>query len=155
MHDEYTYRYPRALLTVDCVVFSEDEGARKVLLIQRDHPPFKGYWAFPGGYVEELEPLHQAAARELEEETGIADIHLTQLGAFGPLENDPRGWVVTVAYVGWLKSQSREFRAGDDARNVAWHAVKNNPPLTPAHQKIFNEALKQIGEYNPASESGE
>ena len=62
-------RYAVAV-SVDCLVFGYDEGQLRVLLIERRKPPFEGRWAIPGGFVEERETLHQAATRELAEETG-------------------------------------------------------------------------------------
>jgi hypothetical protein len=62
----YTYDYPRAALTVDCVVFGLDDEALKLMLIQRDLPPFAGQWALPGGFVQIDESLEEAARRELD-----------------------------------------------------------------------------------------
>src|SRR3954451_2234980 len=94
----HTYQYPRAALTVDCVVFGLDDQDLKVLLIQRDLPPFVGQWALPGGFVRVDETLEDAARRELQEESGLRDIFLEQLYTFGDLDRDPRERVVTIAY---------------------------------------------------------
>src|SRR4051794_1025444 len=94
----YRYEYPRAALTVDCVVFGCDEGDLKVLLIQRGLEPFKGRWALPGGFVRVDETLDAAARRELEEETGLTNVFLEQLYSFGAVDRDPRERVVSVAY---------------------------------------------------------
>src|SRR5690349_11201706 len=94
----HTYEYPRPALTVDCVVFGLDEGELKVLLIQRELPPFQGDWALPGGFVRMDESLEEAARRELREETGLSDVYLEQLYTFGDINRDPRGRVVSVAY---------------------------------------------------------
>ena len=67
----HTYEYPRAALTVDCVIFGFDEGELKVLLIRRGLAPFKGSWALPGGFVRVDETIDEAARRELAEETAI------------------------------------------------------------------------------------
>ncbi len=75
----HTYQYPRAALTVDCVVFGFDESELKVLLIQRALDPFKGKWALPGGFVRVDETLDAAARRELAEETGLENVFLEQL----------------------------------------------------------------------------
>src|SRR3954463_9115876 len=79
----FSYEYPRAALTVDCVVFGLDEEDLKVLLIQRALAPFEGRWALPGGFVRVSEPLEDAARRELEEETGLTRVFLEQLYTFG------------------------------------------------------------------------
>src|SRR6266849_10256217 len=94
----HTYEYPRAALTVDCVVFGFDEGDLKLLLIQRGLEPFAGKWALPGGFVRVEESLDDAARRELREETGVTRVYLEQLYSFGEPKRDPRGRVITVAY---------------------------------------------------------
>ena len=79
----HSYEFPRAALTVDCVVFGFDEGDLKLLLIQRDIDPFAGKWALPGGFVRLPESLKEAALRELEEETALKTVYLEQLYTFG------------------------------------------------------------------------
>lgn len=94
----YTYKYPRPAVTADCIVITK-EAEPKVLLIQRGDQPFKGGWAFPGGFMNMDETTEQCAIRELEEETGlqISDVH--QIGAYSKVDRDPRGRTVTVAYL--------------------------------------------------------
>src|ERR1700682_5187137 len=99
----HTYKYPRAALTVDCVVFGFDEGELKVLLIQRGLEPFKGKWALPGGFVRVKETLADAARRELAEETGLRNVFLEQLYTFGEENRDPRERVVSVAHYALVK----------------------------------------------------
>src|SRR4051795_9158046 len=94
----FMYQYPRAALTVDCVVFGFDEEELKVLLIQRGLEPFKGKWALPGGFVRVEETLDDAARRELAEETGLRNVFLEQLFTFGAVNRDPRERVVSVAH---------------------------------------------------------
>src|SRR4051794_35513983 len=115
----YSYQYARPALTVDCVVFGFDEGELKVMLIQRDLPPFEGKWALPGGFVRTDETLDDAARRELEEETGISKVYLEQLYTFGGLERDPRERVVSVAYYALVKLGIHSIKATTDARNAA------------------------------------
>src|ERR1044071_8057956 len=100
----YRYEYPRAALTVDCVIFGVDEAELKVLLIQRGLAPFKGKWALPGGFVHVDETLDEAARRELSEETGLSKVFLEQLYTFGEVKRDPRERVVSVAYYALVKS---------------------------------------------------
>lgn len=50
----YTYKYPRPAVTADCIVMTR-EPEPQVLLIQRGHEPFKGCWAFPGGFMNILD----------------------------------------------------------------------------------------------------
>jgi 8-oxo-dGTP diphosphatase len=115
----HTYKYPRAALTVDCVVFGFDEGELKVLLIERGLEPFKGKWALPGGFVRVDETLDEAARRELEEEAGLKNVFLEQLYSFGDVDRDPRERVVSVAYYALVKLSAHETRAATDG--VAGH----------------------------------
>src|SRR5436853_3977889 len=107
----HTYQYPRAALTVDCVVFGFDEGELKVLLIQRALEPFKGRWALPGGFVRVDETVDDAARRELAEETGLKSVFLEQLYTFGAVDRDPRERVVSVAYYALVKLSDNRAKA--------------------------------------------
>ncbi|MCK5313520.1 MAG: NUDIX hydrolase, partial [Anaerolineales bacterium] len=95
----YTYKYPRPALTVDVVAFTIRANSLSVLLIQRAGEPYQGSWALPGGFVNIDEELETAASRELEEETGVKGAYLEQLFTYGQPQRDPRGRVVTVAYI--------------------------------------------------------
>lgn len=139
-----TYDYPRPALTVDCVVFGLDAEDLKVMLIQRDVEPFSGQWALPGGFVRLEESLDEAAARELREETGLHDVFLEQLYTFGAVDRDPRGRVVSVAYYALVQLSSHTVRAATDARNAAWFAVDDIPPLAFDHHEIFATAHERL-----------
>src|SRR5438874_3370739 len=125
----HTYQYPRAALTVDCVVFGFDEGELKVLLIERALEPFKGKWALPGGFVRVDETLDEAARRELEEEAGLKNVFLEQLYTFGALERDPRERVVSVAYYALVNLRDHQVQASTDARDAGWFGVHDVPSL--------------------------
>lgn len=139
-----SYEYPRAALTVDCVVFGFDEQDLKVLLIQRDLPPFAGKWALPGGFVRVEESLEDAALRELREETGLGKVYLEQLYTFGDLERDPRERVVSVAYYALVKLSDHRIQAATDARNAAWFSVSDPPGLSFDHDRILETALERL-----------
>jgi 8-oxo-dGTP diphosphatase len=140
----FTYEYPRAALTVDCVVFGFDEGELKVLLIQRDLAPFKGKWALPGGFVGMSETLEQAARRELREETGLGDVFLEQLYSFGDLGRDPRERVVTITYYGLVALAGQRLQASTDASNAAWFCISELPSLAFDHDKIVAAAVERL-----------
>ena len=140
----YTYDYPRPALTVDCIVFGLDDGDLKVILIQRQLPPFQGGWAIPGGFVQMSESLEEAAQRELREETGIEQVFLEQLYTFGDVKRDPRDRIVTVAYYALVNLADYKIQAGTDATQAVWWAVTDLPPLAFDHQKIFNVAITRL-----------
>ncbi len=138
----FVYAYPRPMLTVDAVVFTQKEGRRHVLLIERKHEPYAGQWALPGGFVEMEETLSHAAARELEEETGLSNVPLSQFHTFGDPGRDPRGRSITVAYLGEADWRACAPKAADDAAAVQWFPLDALPPLAFDHQDIVEYAVK-------------
>ncbi len=140
----YTYKFPRAALTVDCVVFGYDEGELKVLLIERGLEPFKGRWALPGGFVRVDETLDDAARRELAEEAGLRRVFLEQLYTFGTINRDPRERVVSVAYYALVKLSEHKAIAATDAANAAWVPVSKVSKLAFDHADILALALARL-----------
>lgn len=149
----YTYDWPRPMLTVDAVVYARVDGRIMLLLIQRGKEPFKGRWAFPGGYLELDEELKDAAARELQEETGLTDVTLEQMHTFGTLGRDPRGRTISVVYLGWVPPDRMQVRAGDDAAEAQWFDAENLPPMAFDHDRIAAIALERIRERHDESEA--
>src|SRR5215471_18546681 len=140
----YTYEYPRAALTVDCVVFGFDEGDLKVLLIERGLEPFKGRWALPGGFVRVEETLDAAARRELQEEAGLTNVFLEQLYTFGAVDRDPRERVVSVAYYALVKLSEHAAKAATDAASAQWFPVSRVPKLAFDHANILETAVERL-----------
>lgn len=142
----YTYEYPRPMVTVDAVVFAEHAGRLEVLLVRRGSEPYAGMWALPGGFVEMDEPLADAAARELAEETGLCvpvDT-LAQVGAFGDPGRDPRGRSIGVAYMTTLDARADDVAGADDADDARWFSADALPPLAFDHARILAYARKRL-----------
>ena len=135
----FSYEYPRPAVTVDIIIFRLADEKPEVLLIKRGNDPYKGMWALPGGFVDQDEALEIAAFRELEEETGLKDILLTQMHTFGNPGRDPRGHTVSVVYVGYLKGDV-EAIAGDDAAEAEWFDVDELPELAFDHDMVIEMA---------------
>jgi len=140
----FEYEYARPALTVDCVVFGLDDEDLKVLLIERDLPPFEGKWALPGGFVRVDESVDDAALRELQEETGVKKVFLEQLYTVGDLNRDPRERVVTVAYYALVRLSSHKVKAATDARQALWFAIDDLPKLAFDHDKILTMAHERL-----------
>lgn len=140
----YTYEFPKPSLTVDCVVFGLDDQALKVMLIERGVPPFEGQWALPGGFVRLDESLETAALRELQEETGIAQVFLEQLYTFGDVGRDPRDRVITVSYYALINLSEHHIQATTDANAAAWFSAANPPKLAFDHDRILAVALARL-----------
>jgi 8-oxo-dGTP diphosphatase len=119
----YTYPYPRPQVTADVAVFTLRGSELELLVVRRKHDPFAGSWALPGGFVDEDESLEHAAARELQEETGLENVPMEQLGAFGDPGRDPRGHTVTAVYLAVVPRETSRVRAGDDAAEAEWVSV--------------------------------
>ena len=136
----YIYKYPRPAVTADCVVITKEEQP-KVLLIQRGAAPYKGCWAFPGGFMNMDETTEQCAIRELEEETGlrVSDVH--QIGAYSKVDRDPRGRTITVAYLAILNAPV-EVKGQDDAAKAEWWPLSALPELAFDHAEIMRDAVK-------------
>jgi len=135
----YTYEYPRPAVTADCIVMTKDDDP-KVLLIERGHEPFKGCWAFPGGFMNMDETTEQCAIRELEEETGLKVNKIKQIGAYSKVDRDPRGRTITVAYLA-LVDEPLPVIGQDDAAKAQWFSIKNLPKLAFDHEEIIHDAI--------------
>ncbi len=136
-------RQSNIFVTVDVVIFALRDEDLQVLLVRRKNPPFEDKWAIPGGFVRYEESLEDAAARELYEETGVSDVHIEQLYTFGTLNRDPRGRMVTVAYVA-LVPAPLALHAGTDASDAQWKSVYDLPEMAFDHEEIVTYALKRL-----------
>ena len=138
----YTYKYPRPAVTTDCVVFRKEDGILKTLLIERGNDPYKGFWAFPGGFLNMDENAEQGALRELKEETGLKLEHIEEFGTFSTVDRDPRGRVISIAFYG-ITDQT-EVKGGDDAAKAQWFPIDRVPPLAFDHDEMLERALARL-----------
>ena len=140
----YTYEYPRPAVTTDCVIFGFDSEGLSVLLVERGIEPFKGCWAFPGGFMQMDEDAETGAKRELKEETGLDADYIEQFGTFTDVNRDPRGRVVTIAYFTLVKKT--DVKGADDAAQARWFSIDSIPPLAFDHDRILRVAIKALRE---------
>ena len=140
-------QFPAFAVTVDIVILTMSDGLLHVLLVSRGEAPFEGMWAIPGGFKRPTETLDEAAKRELVEETGVdAASLLSQFGAYGDPERDPRMNVVTIAYLAVLRDVGAVV-AGSDAAAAALipvSAVLNGKiDLAFDHLRIVRDAVER------------
>ncbi|MBQ7689571.1 MAG: NUDIX hydrolase [Muribaculaceae bacterium] len=143
--EHYTYHHPHPAVTTDCVVFGFDGVRLNVLLIERGGEPYKGSWAFPGGFLEIDEDAPDGARRELEEETGLRVTCVEQLGAFTRPDRDPRERVISIAF--FTLMHTCEVTGGDDATRAEWFPINKLPELAFDHQQIFEQALERMSHF--------
>ena len=156
----YTYKYPRPAVTADCIVITR-EAEPKVLLIQRGDQPFKGGWAFPGGFMNMDETTEQCAIRELEEETGLRLSNVHQIGAYSKVDRDPRGRTITVAYLAII-DEPIAVTGQDDAVKAEWwplsdfldkpSGIAERPHLAFDHYDIMQDAIRVYAQVVEESE---
>lgn len=140
----FTYPYPHPAVTVDCIIFGFDGQNLKVVLIQRKSEPFAKMWALPGAFVDETESLESCAERVLMKECNISGVYLEQLFTFGNPSRDPRERVISVAYMGLVKTADFELIAGNDELQIEWRDVKEIPDLAFDHQQILRTAIDRV-----------
>jgi len=141
-------QFPAFAVTVDVVILTMSEGLLQVLLVCRGEAPFEGMWAIPGGFKRPTETLDEAAKRELAEETGVeAASLLTQFGAYGDPERDPRMNVVTVGYLAVVRDVGSVV-AGTDAAAAALIPVsdvlRGKIDLAFDHRQIVRDAVERV-----------
>lgn len=148
----YTYPYPKADITVDCVVFGVTPDWRlQVVMIWRAEDPFKGMPALPGGFIEFLEgeTALEAARRELVEETGLTVTYLEQLGTFDAPNRDPRGRTFSVAHYALVRTVDHLPQGGSDASYAGWYDLSTALTMESSavafdHQSIIKVAHQRL-----------
>lgn len=126
--------YERPSVTADIIAFmirSQESGnyrrnsktSLSLLLIKRGGYPFKGCWALPGGFLNPDETIEQCALREIEEETSVKPVSIMPVGLFSEPGRDPRGWIISNAFVSILSETSVNQQSGDDADDAQWFDV--------------------------------
>ncbi len=140
-----TYKYPHPAVTVDTVIFGYDGVHLNVLLVQRKNEPYKGMWAFPGGFLNIDEDAPDGAKRELREETGLQVKCLEQLGAFTEPHRDPRERVISIVY--FTLVHTSDVTGDDDAAQAQWFPIHKLPQLAFDHSTMFDKALERLSHF--------
>lgn len=148
---KYTYEWPKADITVDCVLFgfNPEEGRLEVVMIRRGEDPYHGRWALPGGFIEFLkgETAYEAARREMQEETGVTIDYLEQLGTFDSPDRDPRGRVFSVAHYALVRSKDHITKSGSDAMDARWIPVQDALIIPTAKMAFDHKLILQTAVY--------
>jgi 8-oxo-dGTP diphosphatase len=126
------------------VIFGFDSSDLKILLIHRGAAPFKGKWALPGDLVYPNEDLDTAAERVLEQLTGLREVYLEQVKAFGAVNRHPLGRVITIAYYSLIKISDYVVTPASFAQSASWHSVSEVGELAFDHKEILDTCLRRL-----------
>ena len=136
-------KYPRFFVAVDSVIFGFDAGELYMLIARRAYSPLKGEWALIGEFVKENEDVDVAARRVLEEITGLSDIYIKQIGAFGNAGRDSGARVVTVGYYALINRKDYADKLSDK-HSACWVKISEIPRLVFDHNAIAECALEKM-----------
>ena len=133
--------HSKVWLSVDCIIFGFDEGKLKVLIGKRQMDPGRGEWSLYGGFVAADESVDDAATRTLYELTGLRNLFMRQVGAFGNVDRDPGERVVSIAYYALIKVKDydEELRLQHGAK---WVDINEIPQLYSDHNEMVRKARK-------------
>ena len=139
----YYKEFQKVLLSVDCIIFGFDQNKLKILIGRRNMDPGRGEWSLYGGFVRNDESLDAAAQRTLLELTGLRNIYMSQVGAFGNIDRDPGERVVSVAYYALInvKDYSERLRK---QHGVEWVNIEDIPQMYSDHNAMIAKARKLI-----------
>lgn len=131
-------------ITIDSVVFGFEQGSLEVLLVKHAEGISKGKWGLPGGWIKQEEGIDAAAHRLLRELTGLDQIYLEQLKAFGDPNRFPDGRVITIGYYALVKREDYRIKAGFTASEAKWYKVREIPDLIYDHNEILEYSLQNL-----------
>ncbi len=135
--------HPKFYVAVDCVIFGFEEKKLKLLLLKRNFEPAKGGWSLMGGFVQENESVDDAAHRVLAELTGLDEVYMDQVGAFGEVNREPDVRVISVAYFALLNIKTTDEKLLK-AHNAEWADLHELPELVFDHQQMVDNALENL-----------
>ena len=140
---QFYIEHSKVWLSVDCIIFGFDEGKLKILIGKRQMDPGRGEWSLYGGFVANDESVDDAATRTLYELTGLRNLFMRQVGAFGSVDRDPGERVVSVAYYALInvKDYDDELRL---SHGVKWVDINEIPQLYSDHNEMVRKARKMM-----------
>lgn len=135
--------HSKVWLSVDCIIFGFEEGKLKILIGRRKMDPGRGEWSLYGGFVGTTESVDEAATRTLFELTGLRNLYMRQIGAFGKIDRDPGERVVSIAYYALINVNDYDEKLRQ-AHGAEWIDVENLPTLYSDHNEMLTKARKLI-----------
>ena len=133
--------HSKVWVSVDCIIFGFDEGKLRILIGKRQMDPGRGEWSLYGGFVRSDESLDDAANRVLYDLTGLRNLYMRQVGAFGSVDRDPGERVISIAYYALINVNDYEDRLRKE-HGVEWANIDDIPQLYSDHNEMVRKALK-------------
>jgi 8-oxo-dGTP diphosphatase len=134
--------YFNIAISVDCVIFGYEDKELKVLMIKSDLEEFSGLNSLLGDLVRPDEDLDEASYRILKKRTGLDDVYLEQVHAFGGISRHPSGRVITVAYFSLIDIKHHQLQLND--HELRWHSLNDIKKLAFDHKLILDTCLEQL-----------
>lgn len=131
-------------ISIDTVIFGFTGGRLEVLLVRHARGRSRGIWSLPGGWIYEDEDMDAAAYRLLEDLTGVSDLYLEQLKAFGTVDRFPDYRVITIAYFALVRLEKYRLKKSDELLELAWYPLQEVPSLTYDHDHILDQAVQRL-----------
>ncbi|HYF66682.1 MAG TPA: NUDIX domain-containing protein [Ohtaekwangia sp.] len=131
-------------LSIDCLIFGFKKSELDILLVKHGEGISKGNWALPGGWIKYNEGIDEAANRILKDLTGVSNIYLEQLRAFGETDRYPTKRVITLAYYALIKPEDYTLHAGFTASDAKWFKLSEVPSLPYDHNAILKNGLQHL-----------
>lgn len=141
----YYKHNPKFYVGIDCIIFGFDKGELNLLLLKRNFEPAKGKWSLMGGFIQENESADDAAKRVLSELTGLEDVYMEQIGAFGDVNRDPGERVISLAYYALININEYD-RELVQQHNAHWVNINEVPELIFDHSEMVRKARKIMKE---------
>jgi len=141
----YYSQHAKVWVSVDCIIFGFDEGKLKVLIGRRQMEPGRGEWSLYGGFVAADEGIDQAAQRTLNELTGMRNIYMRQVGAFGNVDRDPGERVISIAYYALINVKDYDDKLRRE-HSLEWVDIEDIPTLYSDHNEMIRKARKMMKE---------
>lgn len=141
----YYSEYSKVYVSVDCIIFGFDEGQLRVLIGKRQLDPGRGEWSLYGGFVGTNESIDDAANRTLFELTGLRNLYMRQVGAFGSIDRDPGERVISIAYCALINVKDYDDRLREE-HGVEWVNYNQLPAMYSDHREMIRKARRMMQE---------
>lgn len=142
---KYYIEHQKIFVSVDCIIFGFEDNQLKILIGRRQMDPGCGEWSLSGGFVRHDESVSDAAYRVLNQLTGINQLFMRQVGAFGNIDRDPGERVISIAYCALINVKDYDKKLMEE-HHMEWVMLNDLPPMYSDHRQMIEQALQMMRE---------